>query len=595
MHSRLLHGVALASLVTLFCAGAARAAPIEWQPFSDAVFDRAKREKRFVILDLEAVWCHWCHVMEQTTYHDPKVAAILKDRYIAAKADADARPDLARRYDEYGWPATIVYGPDGKEIVKLRGYITPERMRSLLLGVVDDPSPLKYRDQASTKAWSESPLLSDGVRSTLRKQFRGTHDARLGGLAQELKYLDRDTAEYALMLARRGDVRAEAMARRDLDGALNLIDPVWGGAYQYSTDRDWKHPHFEKLLQVQADYMRLFALGYAVLGDERYLEGAQDIHRYVDAFLADRDGAYYVSQDADLVQGRHSGEYFALDDAARRARGIPAIDTHLYAREQGWMLQALTTLYAATGATRYLDQARRAADWTLAHRSLPDGGFRHDEKDAAGPYLEDSLAMARGLLSLYQVTGERPWLDRAQSAGTSMRKSFAKPRTGFITARDRGSVLAPRPQIDENIAAARFFNLLARYTGDERYRADAELAMRYLVTPEVALMRMTEAGILVADLELGSDPTHFTIVGRKDDPAAQALFRTAVRHPSSYRRIEWWDRREGPLPNMDVRYPEFERAAAFVCTQGSCSLPQFRPEDLLALANRMETARRSDN
>ena len=418
-------------LVLLLGSAAATAAPIAWQPFSDALFEQAQREHRFVILDLEAVWCHWCHVMEETTYHDPQVAAILKDRYITAKADADARPDLARRYDEYGWPATIVYAPDGREIVKRRGYIPPERMRSLLQGIVDDPSPLTYRDQASLDASSESPLLADAVRTTLRKQFTRTHDAVRGGLAQPLKYLDRDTAEYALMLARRGDTAAAAIARRDLDGALRLIDPVWGGAYQYSTDGDWNHPHFEKLLSVQADYMRLFALGYAVLGDARYLKGAEAVHRYVATFLTSREGAFHVSQDADLVKGQHGGDYFALDDAARRARGIPAIDTHRYAREQGWMLQALTTLHAATGDARYLDEARRAADWTLAHRARPDGGFRHDAKDAAGPYLEDSLAMARGLLALYQVTGERTWLAHAQSAATFIRRTFTQPRAGF--------------------------------------------------------------------------------------------------------------------------------------------------------------------
>ena len=221
-----LRAAVLSCVLMLSCGAAARAAPIDWQPFSDALFEQARRGKRFVILDLEAVWCHWCHVMEEKTWHDPQVAAIVEARYIAAKADADARPDLARRYDEYGWPATIVFGPDGQEIVKRRGFIPPERMRGLLQGIVADPRPIRYRDQASLEAWSESPLLSDAVRTTLRKQFTRTHDAARGGLAQELKYLDRDTAEYALMLARRGDPQAAAMVRRDLDGALNLIDPA---------------------------------------------------------------------------------------------------------------------------------------------------------------------------------------------------------------------------------------------------------------------------------------------------------------------------------------------------------------------------------
>jgi uncharacterized protein YyaL (SSP411 family) len=566
---------------------------IQWEEWSEEAFARAKRENRLILLDLEAVWCHWCHVMEETTYHDAKVAQVIGKHYIALKVDQDARPDLSRRYDEYGWPATVVFAPDGTEIVKRRGYIPPERMGRLLEAIVADPSPLKYLDQASIETYSDTHLLPGPVRKELAQRFEKSHDFKLGGLDQEQKYLDRDTVEYALVLARRGDAQARQIARQDLNGALGLIDPAWGGVYQYSTDRDWKHPHFEKLLQIQADYLRAYALGYMILGDPAYLKAAKEIHRYVTGFLMSPEGAFYVSQDADLVKGEHSGEYFSLDDASRRKLGMPAIDKHLYAREQGWMVQALVQLYSATLDEQYLRQAQSATEWTVKNRVLPEGGFRHDERAAAGPYLEDSLAMGRGLLALYSVTGDRQWLARAEDTARFVRKNFPTARgAGYATAADRGQVLKPKPQIDENIAAARFFNLAARYTGNPDYRADAERAMRYLVTREVALLRRTEAGILIADVELGKDPTHLTIVGKKDDPAAQGLFQAALRYPSAYRRIEWWDRREGPLPNPDVQYPEFPKAAAFVCTAGTCSLPQFDGKEMLALAARLEAAPR---
>lgn len=571
----------------------AEAAPpvaIDWQPWSDAVFARAQRERRLVLLDLEAVWCHWCHVMDQTTYRDPRVGALIARHYIAVKVDQDRRPDLSRRYDEYGWPATVVFGPDGREIVKRRGYIPPERMAVMLQAIVDDPSPLRYRDQASIERYATSAVLPEKLRADLAQRFVKRHDFRRGGLAQDQKFMDRDTVEYALMRAARGDARAAKMARQTLDGALNLIDPVWGGAYQYSTHGDWKQPHFEKLLQIQAEYLRVYALAYLLLGDAAYLQAARDIHRYATSFLLGPEGAFYVSQDADLVKGRHAEDYFALDDAGRRVRGLPAIDTHLYAREQGWMIQALAQLYSATLDPQYLAEARAAADWALRNRALPGGGFRHDASDADGPYLEDTLAMARGMLALHAATGERAWLRHAREAAAFIRTRFAA-EAGYPTAQDLGQVLKPKPQIDENIAAARFFNLLARYTGAAQYRDDAERAMRFLVTPEVAALRSTEPGILIADAELAADPVHLTVVGAKDDAAAQELFRAAVGYPAGYRRIEWWDRREGALPNPDVRYPELPRAAAFVCTQGTCSVPQFDAKTLAELAKRLEQAR----
>ena len=564
--------------------------PIAWQPWSEDAFARAKREKRFVLLDLEAVWCHWCHVMDETTYRDSKVAVVIGRNYIALKVDQDARPDLSRRYDEYGWPATVVFAADGTEIVKRRGYIPPERMVRLLEAIVTDPSPIKYLDQAGIQSYSKTPLLAEPVRKELRQRFLRSHDFKLGGMEQEQKFMDRDTVEYALMVGQKAEAQGQRVARQDLDGALNLIDPVWGGAYQYSTDGDWKHPHFEKLLSIQADYLRTYALAYMVLGDPAYLNAAVDIHRYTVDFLRSPEGAFYVSQDADLVKGEHSGHYFPLDDAGRRRLGVPSVDRHLYAREQGWMVQALVQLYSATLEPLYLQQAVAAADWSVRNRSLSSGGFRHDESDAAGPYLEDSVAMGRGLLALYSATGARIWLTRAEQTGRFIDSTFASKATGgYVTAAERGQVLKPMPQIDENLAAARYFNLLARYTGNADYRKDAERAMRYLVTRDVALLRRTEPGILITDVELASDPVHLTIVGRKDDPSARALFDSALRYPSGYRRIEWWDRREGPLPNTDVQFPELPKPAAFVCTSGACSLPQFEGAQLLALARRLES------
>src|SRR5271157_428849 len=114
---------------------------INWQPWSDSVFDRAKKAGRFVLLDLGTVWCHWCHVMEEITYQDPTVIKLINKRYIAVRVDADGRPDLSNRYEDYGWPATIVFNADGGEIVKRQGYLPPLPMASMLQAIIDDPTP----------------------------------------------------------------------------------------------------------------------------------------------------------------------------------------------------------------------------------------------------------------------------------------------------------------------------------------------------------------------------------------------------------------------------------------------------------------------
>ena len=565
----------------------AAAGPIAWQPWSAAVFERARRENRLVLLDLEAVWCHWCHVMDRTTYSDPRIVELIRERDIAVKVDQDSHPELSRRYEEDGWPATVVFTAEGKEIAKRRGYLNPEFMLSYLEHIVRDPSPVRYRGSEPVREFAASPLLAPEVRTELEKRHLDAHDRRRGGFDADHKFLDRDSVEYQLFRAREGDARAARRARQTLDAALALIDPAWGGMYQYSTHHDWRHPHYEKIMQVQADALRLYALASVQFKAPKYRAAAVRIRDYAAQFLSGPQGAFYTSQDADLVKGEHGAAYFALGDAARRKRGIPAVDTNVYARENGWMIHALATLHAATGDKTSLEMATRAARWVIDHRALPEGGFRHGERDNCGPFLEDTLAMGRAFLALYQATGERNWLRRTEAAAGFIEQGF-RGEPGYLSVPPgRDAVLEPRPQVDENIAVARFANLLGRHTGDERHRTQAAHAMRLLATGAIALARRTEPGILLSARELAGDPAHLTVVGGKSDPAAQALYRAALARPGVYRRIEWWDAAEGPLPNPDVRYPQLDRAAAFVCADRSCSLPLYTAADLTRFTDRI--------
>ena len=515
--------------------------------------------------------------MDETTYSDAEVGALMRERYIAVKVDSDAHPELARRYEDYGWPATIVFNAQGEEIVKRRGYLRPELMVSMLEAIVKDHSPVVYRDSAPVTAFATSPQLPAALQAELEREHVDSHDFERGGLKQQQKFIDRDTVEYSLYRAGQGDGAAASLVRLDLDAARQLIDPVWGGVYQYSTDGDWVHPHFEKIIQIQADAMRLYAMSFARFADPNHRRAMDDVHRYVRAFLALPEGAFYVSQDADLVKGRHSAEHFALDDAGRRRLGLPAVDKHLHAR----------------GDASYLNEAVRAARWVLQHRALAGGGFAHGERDLGGPYLEDTLTMGRAFLALYQATAAREWLARAEAAaGFIDQRLRAVGAPGFVTGvAPARAVLEPKTVVEENIAAARFANELARHTGAVRYTAMAQQAMRYIATGEVALRRRTEAGILLAALELGSAPTHITIVGAKSDANAAALYRAAVAYPAVYRRIEWWDRSEGTLPNPDMRYPQLDAPAAFICIDGACSAPIFDPAQVAGFVDRLADAR----
>ena len=136
-------------LLTLLFAVPGRTAPIEnsdgfWIEWNDATFARAAREHKFVIVSLQSWWCKWCHVMNEETWSNPEVRSVLKDHFIPVYVDQDSRPDISQRYERWGWPATIIFGPDGKEIAKLRGFYSAQFFIPVLTDTVKDPTPVNY-------------------------------------------------------------------------------------------------------------------------------------------------------------------------------------------------------------------------------------------------------------------------------------------------------------------------------------------------------------------------------------------------------------------------------------------------------------------
>ncbi|MCK6450744.1 MAG: DUF255 domain-containing protein [Alphaproteobacteria bacterium] len=587
------------ALAIAFGGAPARAAgtgTVAWRDFSDAVFEEAKRENRFVVLYLKAVWCHWCHVMEGTTYKDADVLDIMAKHYIPVRVDQDSRPDLSLRYEDWGWPATIIFGPDGTEIAKLRGYRAPGQFLAILKDVVADPSPVNYGEQPAETEASATTRLPDARKAELEAFFRRGFDAENGGWGELHKFVDAQAMELALALAKRGDGDAERMARLTLTQSFKLIDPAWGGVYQYSDKADWKSPHYEKIMSIQASHLMLYSLAHAQWAAQEHREAAGRVYRYLVDFLTAPEGAFYTSQDADSVPGDHGSEFFALDDAGRRQRPMPRIDTNIYARENGWAIAAMAAYFDATGEGEALERAVKAARWIATNRALPNepkrgGGFAHGPADRGGPFLGDTLAMGQAFLALYRSTSDLEWLERAAAAAAFIVERFADPMTGgfFTSAPETHSGVLGKPakSRDENVAAVRFLNLLNRYSGDERWRQAAERGFGYLASPAVIDALDFLPGVLLAERELQREPVHITVVGGHGDRTARGLYAAALSYPSSYKRAEWWDPAKGKLPNHDVEYPDLGEPAAFACSNRICSLPVFDPKDLPAAVDRL--------
>lgn len=575
---------------------------ITWQEWRPQIFSDAKKYGKHIILNVEAVWCHWCHVMDQETYSDPKVAAAIAEDFIAIKVDHDANPEIAARYRAWGWPATIFYNSDGAEIVKRAGYIPPQSMTALLAAIVRDPSP----EQAAsiiTVANQHSTLTAAG-KAKLITMHNNSYDKKYGSLAIAMKFIDPDSVEYALLEGMNGNKNELARANKTLSAALKLEDPEWYGFYQYSTHGDWDHPHFEKIMRTQTRHIQLYAQAYAATQNQAYKRAAEHTVTYLNRFLKSPNGGFYTSQDADLIQGQKGAEYFALKDQLRLALGIPRVDKHRYTKENANLIAALSRLYSATGDASVKTQAVAIGEWLITNRQRKDGGFNHgstdddnhdgNNRDDNKLFLADNISALAAFTKLYEISADRKWLKHAMASADIIREKISTADVLGLPAAsiDKGDPLAPYVDLEENIFASRAINTLFHYSGRSADKALADKAMAYISSSEVIASRFTEAGILLADAELNRDPLHLVVVGSKSDANAKALFSAALISYQSYRRIEWWDRSEGELIHHDVEYPPLPKSAAFVCNDQRCSTPIYKANEIQEVIAIIEGAKK---
>lgn len=581
-------------------ANALDAAPspkLNWQEWTPDIFQQAQSDDRLVILDLKAVWCHWCHVMDDKTYSDTRVRTRLRKHFLTVRVDQDANPDLSNRYGDWGWPATILFSAKGEELAKLQGYIPPERMVAILDAFIADPTPGPSAAKSRAIVPARTHVLKPQIHAKLTTRLKQGFDTENGGWGTIHRFIDDDIMTWALTEARDGNEFAADMARKTLDGARKLLDPEWGGIYQYSDTADWSSPHYEKIISYQAIALRHYANAYALWKNSADLKSARLLFRYLKERLRSPDGAFFTSQDADVDSDFSGKGFYALNAKDRAKLGRqPKIDTSIYARENGWAIRALIAYADATGDSEALQIAESAAQWVIDNRRINGGGFAHGPNDRGGPFLGDTLAMGWAAVDLYAATGERSWLEIARQAAAFIDSNFRQTQGGYATTAQpeaKSGVLAkPAYSIDEQIDLVRFANLLARYTGNDANADQARHALRYLAADAVTQSRRPLAGLLVGAKEVGVAPTHMTVVGHKDDANAMALHRAMRAHPALYKQIDWWDKREGPLPNDKITYPELDRAAGFACTDRICSLPVFDPDRLEPVVEAMMQATR---
>ena len=497
---------------------------LSWATFSPETFARAKAEHKWIVLDGSAEWCHWCHVMEATTYHDPEVRKILAASFIAVKVDIDSRPDLAERYGDYGWPATVLFSPDANEIGKYRGYIAPEKFATILKSATSTTDREKASSIGASRPAPDQPLSPETlafVEHFTAVELDEYWDDEEGGWGKSQKAPV--SADNAWMLWRGfvgGNEEAKRRALFTLDQQAKLLDPVWGGIYQYSSAKDWDHPHFEKLMAFQAGALESYALAYRYTKDDKQLARARLVRGYIDRFLRGPEGGFYTTQDADLNAHDRTHPFldghafYALDAKRRDALGAPRVDTSEYGRENGLAIAAYVALYEATEDEAVLASARKAADRILATHRTARGGISHGavKEEPKQLFLSDNAAFGWGLVRLDEAKPNATYLAAARAIGDVLLADLADASGGglFASTKDPDAVgvfATRRVPFEDNVTALRFLARLAKSTKDPRYDHAVARILRAISTPEEIKARGRWLGDYLLALEETRKPT----------------------------------------------------------------------------------------
>jgi uncharacterized protein YyaL (SSP411 family) len=573
-------------------------ASLAWEQAGPAAFARAAREERLVLLSLQADWCHWCHVMNDTTLRDPAIVSRLAEHFVTVRAEADARPDLADRYGLWGWPATIVLTADGREIVAVRGYRDAQAFAEILDRALAHPEPTDIfatRDDAGATSFTGLDEAITSAHAQLDATYDETHDG--WGSGQKYPF----TAPILESLLR--EAPWPSRAERSLARYVELIDPVWGGMYQYSEQGDWAHPHYERIAVIQAGALEAFAELHRRTGDDAWTQPGLEVARFVEDFLVAPDGGIRASMDADLrVEGQPlvpGARYFAGDDATRRAQGLPRIDTHVYASTNGLVAAglarfAITLPSADPRRAQLLAMAERAVGSSVvSHRDPIHGLFVHGANEASTEiHLADQVAMLRALLALQHARGDAQRAREARALADAIEAAFCAPDGGCRSVASleaaqstEGTPLALRGRVslEENGRLAQCLAAVADLANDRGYE---ERARAYLVAAaQPAAIRVQ--GRIVGDFLLGaslvSRPRAVAhVIGPADDPRTDALFEAALR--SAELRVQL----ERVLPD-EGRYPYPGEPSMFACGLDACAAPVTQPADVpRAIASLLE-------
>lgn len=398
--------------------------PVDWYPWGEEAFAKAKAENKPIFLSIGYATCHWCHVMERESFEDEDVAALMRTIVVAVKVDREERPDLDTLYMSFcqamtgqgGWPLTIVLTPEGhpffaatylpkeslygrvglKDLLQ-RLYVAWSRQHA---EVVDSAARVLETVRAQLEARVDAGDLTDDTLNAARQELAQDFDAEHGGFGGAPKFPAPHNLLFLLREWRRTkDAESLSMVETTLLAmrAGGIFDQLGLGFHRYATDNRWFLPHFEKMLYDQAMLAMAYTEGYLATGNPVLRQTALDIFDYVQRDLTSPEGLFYSAEDADS-EGVEGKFYVWTADEVRAA--LPAEEAALFLAASGFE-DGGNVIEEATG---------QATGTNLPYLPVPLDRFAA-EKGLPLAEVEERLARCRETLRAIREKRVRPLRD----------------------------------------------------------------------------------------------------------------------------------------------------------------------------------------
>ena len=463
---------------------------INWLEWSKESFEKARKEDKPILLDLTAVWCHWCHVMDMTSYSDNEIAEIINKGFVPVKVYIDKRPDIRERYNMGGFPSTVFLNPDGY-IIAGETYVPPGRFKLVLETVKstykNKKEEIKQRIiEATERIKREKEISKAKINENIVKEIllsaEDNFDSFYGGFGTQPKFPSPEVLDLLfLQYQKTKNKKYIDMALKTLDGMHEgIYDKTDFGFFRYSVTQDWKMPHYEKMLDTNAGLLRNYAVAYDVTKDEKYKKIVEETIEYINKFLSDqKNSGFYGSQDADE-------EFYHLNPEERKKKQYPHVDKTIYIDWNSMIISSYIKAGAILNDKKVIEFAIKTVDFILERCYDRENCLFHffDGKAKINVLLSDNIYFLNCLIDVYFITQNKKYLEKIEElAEFILRNFYDNENHGFfdrlLKEEDLGTLKHRDKQFLENSFSAIVFLRLYLLTKEEKYKQAAENTLLY--------------------------------------------------------------------------------------------------------------------